>query len=68
MKKSPAKQVEVDLGAAGILVLTYRKPLTPAQRLTAQRVMEQVAANPGRQTIVLEDGCKHSIIQREPQA
>ena len=66
MKKSSDKHVEVDLGAAGILVLTYRRPLTPEQRRNVKRAMEQVARSEGPITIVLEDGCKHSIIRREP--
>ena len=68
MKKSPAKEVEVDLGEAGILVLQYPKVLTAAQRKHAQQVLEKVAAQPGRQTIVLEAGVRYQVIQREPQA
>lgn len=65
MKKSPAKEVEVDLGGAGILILQYPKVLTPAQRKHAQQILEQVAAQSGRQTIVLEAGVKHRVIQRQ---
>ena len=68
MKHSPAKEVEVDLGEAGILILQYPKVLTPAQRKHTQQILEQVAAQPGRQTIVLEAGVKHRVIQREPEA
>ena len=68
MKHSPAKEVEVDLGEAGILILQFPKVLTPAQRKHTQQILEQVAAAPGRQTIVLEDGVKHRVIKREPKA
>lgn len=66
MKKSPAKEVEVDLGEAGILILQYPKVLTPAQRKHTQQILEQVAATPGRQTIVLEAGVKYQVIPRQP--
>lgn len=68
MATKNARQAEVDLGEAGILVLQYPKALTPKQRAHTQAVMEQIAANPGRQTIVLEAGVKHSVIKREPKA
>lgn len=70
MKKSPGKEVEVDLGEAGLLILQYPKVLTPAQRKHTQQILEQVAvaAAPGRQTIVLEAGVKYQVIQRpEPK-
>lgn len=64
MKKSPAKEVEVDLGEAGILVLQAPKVLTPKERAHTQQILEQVAAAPGRQTIVLQAGWKHAVIKR----
>jgi hypothetical protein len=67
VKRSPAKEVEVDLGEAGILVLQYPKVLTPQQRAHTKAVMDQIAATPGRQTIVLEAGVKYSVIQRGRQ-
>lgn len=68
MKHSPAKEVEVDLGEAGILVLQAPKVLTPKERAHTQQILEQVAAAPGRQTIVLQAGWKHAVIKREPKA
>ena len=68
MKKSSAKEVEVDLGEAGVLILQYPKVLTPAQRKHTRQILEQVAAQPGRQTIVLEADVKYRVIQREPKA
>jgi hypothetical protein len=57
--------VEVDLGERDILVLQFKHILTAEQRLHVSRAMAQIAAGPGRQTIVLEDGCEYSVIQRE---
>lgn len=68
MKKSPAKEVEVDLGEAGILVLQAPKVLTTTERAETQKVLERIAAAPGRQTIVLQAGWKHAVIKREPKA
>ena len=66
MKHSPAKEVEVDLGEAGILVLQAPKVLTPKERAQTQQILEQVAATQGRQTIVLEAGVKYKVIPRQP--
>lgn len=68
MKHSPAKEVQVDLGESGILVLQYPKVLTPKERAKAQKILDHVAAQPGRQTIVLEAGVKHRVIPRGAQA
>lgn len=59
--------VSVDLGERHILVLQFKHVMTPEMRTNIQAAMTQIAAQPGRQTLILENGCQYSVIRR-PEA
>lgn len=59
--------VEVDIGERDILVLSFKDLLKAEDRMRVKALMDQIASAPGRQTIVLENGCQASIIRRDDE-